>query len=106
MGIFHGYTVFSWKVFAKKLINHLRAHSTYRRLSQTFVPVIVSPDAYIPYIRALRFGDLVHGNALGEYASQALKAGDAAQPKGCSACFVPVIAINKPDFLAGGVILL
>jgi hypothetical protein len=31
----------------------------------------------------------VHGTALGEYASQALKAGDAAQPKGCSACFVP-----------------
>ena len=31
------------------------------------MPVIVSPDAYI---RALRFGDLVHGTALGEYASQ------------------------------------
>ena len=39
-------------------------------------------------------------------ASQALKVGDAAQLKGCSAHFVLVMAINKSDFLAGGVILL
>ena len=26
-----------------------------------------------------------------QYASQLLKAGDAAQPKGCSACFVPSV---------------
>ena len=43
---------------------------------------------------------LERGNALGEYASQALKVSDAAQPKGCSAHFVPMMAINKPDFLA------
>ena len=65
------------------------------------VPVIVSQNAYILYIRAPRFGDPVQGTAAGKYASQLLKAGDAAQPKGCSACFVPVMAINKPDFLAG-----
>ena len=35
-----------------------------------------------------------------------LKASDAAQSKGRSARFVPVMAINKPDFLAGGVIFL
>ena len=29
------------------------------------------------------------GNAAGRYAGQPLKAGAAAQPKGCSACFVP-----------------
>jgi hypothetical protein len=39
-------------------------------------------------------------------ASQALKVGDAAQPKDCSAHLVLVMAINKPDFLAGGVIFL
>jgi hypothetical protein len=32
----------------------------------------------------------VKGSALGEYASQALKGSAAAQPKGCSAPFVPV----------------
>ena len=37
----------------------------------------------------------------GVYASRQLKAGDAAQPMGCSACFVPVMAIKKPVFLAG-----
>ncbi len=52
------------------------------------------------------FGDRVRGSALGEYASQTLKAGDASQPKGCSAHFVLVMAINKPDFLAGGVIFI
>ena len=36
----------------------------------------------------------------GVYASRQLKAGDAAQPKGCSACFVPAMAIKKPVFLA------
>jgi len=34
---------------------------------------------------------MAEGTAAGEYASQLLKAGDAAQPKGCSARFVPVI---------------
>ena len=43
---------------------------------------------------------LERGNALGVYASQALKVSVAAQPKGCSAHFVPMMAINKPDFLA------
>ena len=49
---------------------------------------------------------LERGYALGEYPSQAFKVGDAAKPKGCSAHFVLVMAINKPDFLAGGVIFL
>ena len=35
---------------------------------------------------------MVEGTAAGEYASQLLKAGDAAQPKGCSARFVLTIA--------------
>ena len=35
---------------------------------------------------------MVEGTAAGKYASQLLKAGDAAQPKGCSARFVPTIA--------------
>ena len=34
---------------------------------------------------------MVEGTAAGKYASQLLKAGDAAQPKGCSARFVPTI---------------
>ena len=34
---------------------------------------------------------MVEGTAAGEYASQLLKAGDAAQPKGCSARFMPTI---------------
>ena len=38
----------------------------------------------------------------GIYAFRQLEAGDAAQPMGCSACFVPVMAIKKPVFLAGG----
>ena len=38
----------------------------------------------------------------GVYASRQLVAGATAQPKGCSACFVPVMAIKKPVFLAGG----
>ena len=34
-----------------------------------------------------------------EYAGRTLKADDAAQPKGCSVCFVPVVAIAKqPTF--------
>ena len=60
VGTFHTFAGFPWKVFAKMLINHLRA----------------------------------------------IQAGDASQPKGCSAHFVLVMAINKPDFLAGGVIFL
>ena len=32
----------------------------------------------------------MQGTAAGKYANQLLKAGDAAQPKGCSARFVPV----------------
>ena len=42
------------------------------------VPVIVSQNAYILYIRAPRFADPVQGNAAGEYTSQLLKAGYAA----------------------------
>jgi len=34
-------------------------------------------------------GDCSRGTAAGKYAGQPLKAGAAAQPKGCSACFVP-----------------
>jgi hypothetical protein len=64
-------------------------------------PDIVPQSAYILYIRAPRFGDPVQGTAACGYAGKLLKAGDAAQPKGCSACFVPVMAINKPFFLAG-----
>ena len=79
------------------------------------VPVIVSQNAYILYIRAPRFGDPVQGTAAGKYASQLLKASCASYAKGLAhckgpqdrllnvryACFVPVVAINKPDFLAG-----
>ncbi len=32
---------------------------------------------------------LTHGTAAGKYAGRLLKANCAAQPKGCSACFVP-----------------
>ena len=39
----------------------------------------------------------MHGTAAGKYASQLLKAGDAAQPKGCSARFVPTIASTFPS---------
>ena len=79
------------------------------------VPVIVPQNAYISYLRALRFGDLVQGTGAGEYASQLLKACCASYAKGLAhckgpqdrllivryACFVPVMAINKPVFLAG-----
>ena len=42
----------------------------------------------------------VQGSTAGKYAGRFLKAGSAAQPKGCSTCSVPVTAINKHDFLA------
>jgi len=32
----------------------------------------------------------VQGNTAGKYEGQRFKAGSAAQPEGCSACFVPV----------------
>ena len=35
-------------------------------------------------------GDLLAGSVAGGYGGQPLKAGSAAQPGGCSACFVPV----------------
>ena len=50
---------------------------------------------------------LTHGTAAGKYAGRLLKANCAAQPKGCSACFVPQthyeMQINRdftlsPDF--------
>ena len=74
------------------------------------VPVIVSQNAYIPYLRALRFRNSVQGTAACGYERQLLKAGDAAlllpqaaRCKGppdrlliaheaCSACFVPMTA--------------
>ena len=54
-------------------------------------------------IYGLRVSHIRHYSGTGAclYACKRLKAGCAAQPKGCSACFVPVVAINKPDFLAG-----
>ena len=35
--------------------------------------------------------DVLRGSAVGEYAGRPLKAGDAAQPRGCSARFVPAV---------------
>ena len=49
---------------------------------------------------------LVEGTALGEYASQALKGSDAAQPTGCSASLVPCVANETIDPLTTGVIYL
>ena len=49
---------------------------------------------------------LVEGTALGEYASQALIGRDAAQPKGCSAPFVPCVTNETIDPLTTGVIYL
>ena len=49
---------------------------------------------------------LVEGTALGEYASQALKGSDAAQPTGCSASLVPCVANETIDSLTTGVIYL
>ena len=43
----------------------------------------------------------MQGTAAGKYASQLLKASCASYTQRArSACFVPVMAINKPDFLA------
>ena len=69
-------------------------------------------------IKCCSFRDLclVQGTAACKYASKLLKTVCAAQPKGCArckgpldhllivryACFVPVMAIKKPVFLAGG----
>ena len=36
-------------------------------------------------------GDLLAGSVAGGYGGQPLKAGGAAQPGGCSACFVPLV---------------
>ena len=43
----------------------------------------------ILYLQACQDLCLTHGTAAGKYAGRLLKANCAAQPKGCSACFVP-----------------
>ena len=56
-------------------------------------------------------GDLLAGSVAGGYEGQPLKAGGAAQPGGCSACFVPVepgswdLSMEVPCFVDGRGIL-
>ena len=55
--------------------------------------------------------DILAGSAAGGYGCQPLKAGGAAQPGGCSACFVPVepgfwdLSMEVPCFVDGWGIL-
>ena len=55
--------------------------------------------------------DILAGSAAGGYGCQPLKAGGAAQPGGCSACFVPVepgswdLSMKVPCFVDGGRVL-
>ena len=54
------------------------------------------------YLQTCKDLCIVQGTGAGEYASQLLKASCASYARRARAtCFVPVMAINKADFLAG-----